>query len=59
MSKSAYTLDEAAVEVGLSRRALEREIADSRLTPSYYRTKPLILHEELQRWLSDLPTEKS
>lgn len=58
MSKSAYTYDEAAAEVGLSKRAIEREIAENRLVASYYRSKPLILDAELQRWLSELPTDK-
>lgn len=59
MTKSAYTYDEAALEVGLSRRAIEREVAESRLVPSYYRSKPLILHTELQRWLEALPNERT
>jgi hypothetical protein len=58
MTKSAYTYDEAAAEVGLSRRAIEREVAGHRLVPAYYGAKPLILHTELIRWLEELPTER-
>lgn len=58
MTKSAYTYDEAAVEVGISRRAIEREVAENRLAPSYYRSKPIIRDAELQRWLDELPTER-
>jgi excisionase family DNA binding protein len=58
VTKSAYTYDEAAAEVGLSKRAIEREVAENRLAPSYYRSKPIIRDAELQRWLEELPTEK-
>jgi excisionase family DNA binding protein len=57
--KLAYTYDEAAAEVGLSRRAIEREVSENRLVASYYRSKPLILNSELQRWLEALPTERT
>jgi excisionase family DNA binding protein len=57
--KSAYNLDELAVEVGTSRRTLEREIKANRLVAIYVGTKPLVRHEEMLRWLDDLPTEKS
>lgn len=58
MTKSAYTYDEAAAEVGLSRDSIQLEIAGHRLAPSYYRGKPIILHTELIRWLETLPMER-
>jgi hypothetical protein len=40
MTYSNYTYDEAAAEVCLSRRAIEREVARHRLIPAFYGAKP-------------------
>lgn len=51
MAKSAYTYDGAAAKVGLSGRAIEREVAGHRLVAFYYGAKPIALRTELLRWL--------
>jgi excisionase family DNA binding protein len=55
--KIAYNLEEAAARVGVSRRTLADQIANSYLLARYVGTKALISHEDLVTWLNSLPAE--
>lgn len=57
MSKMSYNLAEAAENTGYSIRTLQRHIKDGNLIARYANTKCVILHEDLEEWLKDLPTE--
>lgn len=57
MSKISYNLAEAAESTGYSIRTLQRHIKDGNLIARYANTKCVILHEDLEEWLKDLPTE--
>jgi hypothetical protein len=61
LSKLAYSLDEFADAVSLSKAQLRKHIdgtADPVLVPSYSGSKPLITREEGERWLRALPSER-
>lgn len=58
LDKLAYSLDEFAVAVSLSKEFIRLQIAADKLTPSYAGAKPLILREEGERWLRALPAER-
>jgi len=51
----AYTYDEAATAVGLSKQTLRTAVDRNELVPSYSGSKPLFTVEELRRWLGQLP----
>jgi hypothetical protein len=55
--KLAYSIPEAAEAASTSVSVLRRKIAASELTVRYIGSKPVILAEELNAWLSHLPTE--
>ncbi|WP_298229047.1 helix-turn-helix domain-containing protein [Gryllotalpicola sp.] len=57
MSKLAYTLDEAAIASGISKRTIREHIDAGRLVASYPSSRPVILASELERWLESLPHE--
>lgn len=61
LSKLAYTLDEFAEAVSLSKAQIRKHVdgrAEPTLVPSYSGTKPLITREEGERWLRSLPSER-
>lgn len=58
MSKIAYTYTEASEEVGLSDSTLRRAVANGDLSPRFYGSAPIFLHEELLDWVNSLPSEK-
>lgn len=53
----ALTIPEAAEAVGYSLEGLRQQIRNNYLVPSYANSKPVIMVEELQRWLRSLPAE--
>ena len=55
----AYEYREAAAAVGISLEKLRQHIARGELVPSYIDSKPVILREELIRWVKDRPAESS
>jgi len=55
----AYDLEGAGRAVGLSIFPIKQEIKLGNLTPRYYRSKPLIGHDELVEWFANLPVDKS
>ena len=57
MSKLAYSIPEAAEVASTSVSVLRRKIAANDITVRYIGTKPVILADELQAWLSALPSE--
>lgn len=62
LSKLAYSLDEFAVAVSLSKAQLRKHLdgtAEPVLVPSYSGAKPLITREEGERWLRALPSERA
>ncbi|MDQ0117460.1 hypothetical protein J2T22_000630 [Pseudarthrobacter defluvii] len=54
--KIAYSIDEAAARVGVSKELLRAQIAHSYLVARYVNSKPVIEHDELVAWLRNLPT---
>lgn len=58
LDKLAYSLDEFATAVSLSKEFIRLQIAADKLVPSYAGTKPLIMREEGERWLRSLPAER-
>ena len=54
----SFDLPGAAVATGLSEYTLREAIRKRDLIVNYYGTKPLILRDELQRFVADLPTER-
>lgn len=55
--KLAYTLHEAAAQVGYSVRALQRHLADGNRIMRYANAKGIITHADLVYWLEHLPAE--
>lgn len=57
LPKLAYTLEEFAEVVSLSKSSVRKLISENELVVSYVKYKPLITHEEALRWLRSLPNE--
>ncbi|SEI45733.1 hypothetical protein SAMN04487917_101396 [Arthrobacter sp. yr096] len=57
MSKRAYNFEEAAVATGYSIDTIRRAVRNNELTARYANSKPVILIDELDEWLENLPTE--
>lgn len=57
MSKTAYTFEEAALEVGYSVRTLKQAAANGYLLVKYANTKGVIRQVDLDDWLDALPAE--
>lgn len=57
MSKTAYSIDEAAEETGLGRTTIREHIAKGNLIAKYPNSKPIIRQIDLDDWLDSLPTE--
>lgn len=55
--KIAYSVEEAAARVGISKDLLRSQIRNNYLVARYVASKPIIAHEELVEWLNSLPTE--
>lgn len=55
----AYTYPMAAAVASISTEKIRQHIARGTLVPSYVDSKPVIMHEELVRWLRTLPAERS
>lgn len=57
--KLAYTIESFAQAVEISRSAVYEEIDAGRLVPFYRGRSVRISKKEAQRWMDDLPKEKS
>lgn len=57
MSKLAYTLDEAAEACGVSREVIRQAIRAGDLVQVFPTSRPVILREDLERWITSKPTE--
>lgn len=57
LTKLAYSLDEFAVAVSLSKAQVRKHMAAGDLVPSYSGTKPIVTLEEARRFLESLPAE--
>lgn len=55
----ALTLPEAAAACGYSLGTIRKAIDDNYLVPAYANAKPVIMVEELERWLRTLPDERA
>ena len=55
----ALPLPEAASACGYSLESIRKAIRDNDLVPSYANAKPVIMVEELVRWLRNLPDERA
>lgn len=53
----AYPYPVAARKAGISLDKLRQHIERGELVPSYVDSKPVIMHEELVRWLRSRPAE--
>lgn len=53
----ALTLPEAARATGYSLEGIRQIIRLGQLVPSYANSKPVVMVEELERWLRSLPAE--
>ena len=58
LTKLAYSLDEFAVAVSLSKAQLRKHIDAGDLVPSYSGAKPIVPLDEAQRFLATLPTSR-
>lgn len=54
----ALSLDQAAAVCSLSKRELQNAIRDGELVAHYRGRKPLIRPEDLEQFVTDLPTER-
>lgn len=57
-ARIAYSVKGASEQVGLSQSLIREAVRDGDIEPRYARTKTLIEHDELVRWVRELPTEK-
>lgn len=53
----AYSIDETAVALGVSRRTIYDLISDGRLTSAKIGARRVISHSELERFLAELASE--
>lgn len=53
----ALTLPEAAEAVGYSLESVRAAIRRGELAPAYANSKPVVMVEELERWLRSLPAD--
>lgn len=53
----AYTIPEAAGVARIGVTKLREHIARGELAPSFIDSKPVILHDELERWLRERPNK--
>lgn len=58
LDKLAYSLDNFAAAVDLSKEKVRQHIDRGELVPSYVDHKPLIMREEGERWLRSRPSER-
>lgn len=58
-ARVSYTLDEAAAATGVSARSIRRAQADGALRFHYVTAKPVILHDDLIRWIESAPIERA
>lgn len=59
VDRIAYSLDEAAEAVGMSRRTISRAVADGDLPIHHVRgSMPRILRTDLEAWVASSPTER-
>lgn len=54
----SYNLDGAAEAAGVSRKTIERAIRAGDLVAHYPTSRPLILPEDLRRWVTSAPIER-
>lgn len=55
--KKAYTYDELAALVGLSRRTIYNHVRDGKLIPTYPTGEPRFSAKEIDRWIASWPAE--
>nr|WP_201470993.1 hypothetical protein [Microbacterium hydrocarbonoxydans] len=53
----ALSLPDAATAAGYSLETIRKAIRENELVPSYANSKPVIMVDELSRWLRSLPDE--
>lgn len=56
--KLAYNYRLAASMADVSVEKLRQHVERGELSPAYIDSKPVIMHEELERWLRSRPTDK-
>lgn len=54
----SLTLPDAALATGYSLESIRKAIREDELVPSYANSKPVVMVEELERWLRTLPSER-
>jgi excisionase family DNA binding protein len=57
--KRGFTLDEAALVYGVSKRRLQEAIDDNKLIAHYNGTRPMLHIDELDEWFLSMPTERA
>ncbi|WP_102157663.1 helix-turn-helix domain-containing protein [Zhihengliuella halotolerans] len=57
MEKLAYTIEEAAGVVGVSKDTIRAHIKRGDLVARYPSSRPVIAADELREWFEALPTE--
>lgn len=55
--KKAYTYEQAAEAIGVSVRTIRRIVHNGDLVPRYPTAKPVLLAQDLDDYLENLPTE--
>lgn len=55
--KKAYTYDELAAVVGMSRRTLFNKVRAGELIPTYPTSEPRFSAQEVDRWIASWPAE--
>lgn len=60
-NKLAYSYEEAADAVGVSKRTIQRAIAEGELVAHYRKgqTTPRVLRKDLEGWVAGWPTERA
>lgn len=59
LDKLAYTIDNFALAVDMSKQAVRNQIDAGNLVVSYPNRRPIITREEGERWLRSLPNERA
>lgn len=58
LTKLAYSYDNFAIAVDVSKEKIRQHVERGELVPSYIDSKPVIMREEGERWLRARPAEK-
>lgn len=57
--KLAYSIQDAADQLGIGTSMLRQMIANSEIVARYIGSKPVVAHDELQAFLASRPTERT